>query len=122
MKPFNLEEYLANPNRKVVTRDGRNVRIRCTDAKGNCPIVGLVDYNDTEIPLVFTEKGRIEVNFCDDPMDLFFDTEKHEGWVNIYRDSVINGPCYKYIYPSEEEAKINAGPGAITTTKIEWEE
>ena len=29
MKPFNLEEYLANPNRKIVTRDGRNARIIC---------------------------------------------------------------------------------------------
>lgn len=33
MKQFNLDEYLANPSRKVVTRDGRNVRIRCTDRK-----------------------------------------------------------------------------------------
>ena len=74
MKPFNLEEYLANHNRKVITRDGRNVRIRCTDAKGDYPIVGLVDCNDIEIPLVFTEKGRIRVNFCDAAMDLFFDT------------------------------------------------
>ena len=23
MKPFSLEEYLKNPNRKVVTRDGK---------------------------------------------------------------------------------------------------
>ena len=43
MKPFNLEEYLANPNRKIVTRDGRNVRIICTDRKdSDFPIVALV--------------------------------------------------------------------------------
>ena len=34
MKQFNLMEYLANPSRKIVTRDGRNVRIICTDKKG----------------------------------------------------------------------------------------
>ena len=34
MKQFNLEEYLKDPNKKVVTRDGRNVRIICTDQKG----------------------------------------------------------------------------------------
>lgn len=34
MKQFNLEEYLKDPNKKVVTRDGRNVRIICTDRKG----------------------------------------------------------------------------------------
>ena len=31
MEKFNLEEYLKNPSRKVVTRDGRKVRIICTD-------------------------------------------------------------------------------------------
>ena len=34
MKQFNLEEYKKNPNRKVITRDGRSVRILCTDQKG----------------------------------------------------------------------------------------
>lgn len=29
---FDLEEYLADPSRKVVTRDGKQVRIICTDA------------------------------------------------------------------------------------------
>lgn len=31
MKEFSLEEYLAHPKRKIVTRDGRKVRIVCTD-------------------------------------------------------------------------------------------
>lgn len=31
MKQFNLKEYLKDPNKKVVTRDGKNVRIICTD-------------------------------------------------------------------------------------------
>ena len=121
MKPFNLEEYLANPNRKVITRDGRNVRIRCTDAKGDCPIVGLVDWNDTEIPLVFTEKGRIGVDFCDDPMDLFFDSEKHEGWVNIYK----YGSKYitnEIIYTKKKDAIMGKNKNYLTTIKIEWEE
>ena len=33
MRFFNLEEYLKNPSQKVVTRDGREVRIICTDMK-----------------------------------------------------------------------------------------
>ena len=50
MKQFNLDEYLQNPSRKVVTRDGRKVRIVCTDKKGACPIVALVtrDYGVAE--------------------------------------------------------------------------
>lgn len=35
---FNVEKYVKNPNRKIVTRDGRNVRILCTDrASATCP-------------------------------------------------------------------------------------
>ena len=30
MKPFNLDEYLKNPNKKIVTRDKRNARIIST--------------------------------------------------------------------------------------------
>ena len=120
MKPFSLGEYLANPSRKVVTRDGRNVRIKCTDAKGDCPVIGLVDCKDTEVPMSFTEKGRVGVNVCDSIIDLFFDTKKHEGWVNIYRDN--NAPYCGYILTSEEEAKIKATSDAIATAKIEWEE
>ena len=31
MKPFSLEEYLKNPYRKIITRDGKSARIICTD-------------------------------------------------------------------------------------------
>ena len=31
MEEFSLEKYLKNPNRKIVTRDGRSVRIVCTN-------------------------------------------------------------------------------------------
>ena len=119
MKQFSLEEYLKNPSRKVVTRDGRNVTIHCTNFDGCSPVIA-----QTEgfcVSLAFHKDGKY-FTIKDSDFDLFFAPEKHEGWVNIYQDSIINGPCYKYIYPSEEEAKRNAGPGAVTTTKIEWEE
>ena len=45
MKEFNLTEYLKDPSKKVVTRDGRDVRIICTDEKGDEPIIALV-YNN----------------------------------------------------------------------------
>ena len=118
MKQFNLEEYLKNPSRKVITRDGRNVRIICTDAKGICPVVGLVSYENYEVAFNITKDGRI-----DGVLDLCFAPEKHEGWVNLYRDTILSEqPFYKYIYPSEEEAKRNALFGIIATVKIEWEE
>ena len=120
MKQFNLEEYLNNPSKKVITRDGRNVTIHCTNFNSCQPIIAQIEGHNSSHS--FTRDGKYCIDDRNLPYDLFFAPEKHEGWVNIYRDSIINGPCYKFIYPSEEEAKRNAGPGAVTTTKIEWEE
>ena len=116
MKQFNLEEYLKNPSRKVVTRDGRKVRIICTDAKGNCPVVGLVDYENYEVALNATKNGKI-----DGVLDLFFAPEKHEGWVNVYKagNTPHSDTC---IWPTEEEAKKWANDDYVATVKIEWEE
>lgn len=42
MRPFNLDEYLKDPSRKVVTRDGHEARILCTDRDNdNYPIIAL---------------------------------------------------------------------------------
>ncbi len=71
MKQFNLNEYLANPSRKIVTRDGKPVRIICTDAKGNAPIIGLVSYENSEAALNATKDGIIN-----GVLDLFFTPEK----------------------------------------------
>ena len=126
MKQFNLEEYLANPSRKVVTREGRSARIICTDAKEGYPVVALItlegEHGGYEKPETYTKDGRCYVGIQTD-LDLFFAIEKREGWVNIYRDTTIGGIAfYKYIYLSEEEAKRNSGSGVIATAKIEWEE
>ena len=71
MKQFSLEEYLKNPSRKVVTKDGKSVRIICTDAKGICPVVGLVAYENYELAFNVMKDGRI-----DGVLDLFFATDK----------------------------------------------
>ena len=102
-----------------MTRDNRNVRIICTDAKGNRPVIGLVDYKDYEGSYGYTKNGRIRDDDYDGNLDIFFAPEKHEGWVNIYRD-LESGELYcGYVYDSEEEAKKR---GSIATVKIEWEE
>ena len=122
MKPFNLEEYLKNPLRKVVTRDGRNVRIICTNAKGNFPIIALVKtHNDTEVALRLSEDGHF-YNDAEDSYDLFFATEKQEGWINVYLDDQNNSYVGTCIFKSKEEAE-NSGKiwrGYVTTLKIEW--
>ena len=60
MKQFNLQEYLANPSRQVVTRDGRPVRIICTDsdAEGG-PIVAIVTMDDQKKRVInYYENGN----------------------------------------------------------------
>ena len=108
MKQFNLDEYLANPSRKVVTGDGRNVRIICTDSKiRNYPIIALVEEPSRfENLFSYTEGGQMVSYEPLKKYDLFFAPEKHEGWVNIYRDSKIDELCCRYIFPSEEEEII----------------
>lgn len=126
MKQFNLEEYLANPSRKVVTRDGRKVRIICTDAKGVFPIIALVErcdatFGTVEEPITYTKRGDY-YSGKEHIFDLFFAPEKHEGWTNLYRNLANDATYCGRIYNSEEEAKRNATSDVITTTKIEWEE
>ena len=115
MKQFNLEEYLANPSRKVVTRDGRDVRIICTDFDNpNYP--GICEIKGSKWPYSFATNGEL-IKGKKLSGDLFFAPEKKEGWINIYPDSSIGG-----IYTSEEEARNAASPSCISTIKIEWEE
>ena len=123
MKPFNLKEYLKNSSRKVVTRDGRPVRIICTDRKGATPIIALVnDGLSEELGHAFYSDGKI-FSDEDNELDLFFAPEKHEGWVNIIRDMVHNEVyCGNMIYASKEEAERIANNATLATAKIEWEE
>ena len=123
MEQFSLEKYLANPSRKVVTRDGKNVRILCTDRKlDSKEVVGLTMNNDgTESLLSWSKQGKL-LSLNDSSFDLFFAPEKHEGWVNIYKNITTSASFYcDYVFDSEEEAKMKSG-GAIATVKVEWEE
>lgn len=74
MKPFNLKEYLENPLRKVVTREGCNVKIKYTGMwTTNHPIVALVDTNiSAEQRMIFTEDGKFISNDEPGRFDLFF--------------------------------------------------
>lgn len=46
MKHFSLKEYLKNPARKVITREGNSVEIIYTNAEGRYPIVAVVTKED----------------------------------------------------------------------------
>lgn len=122
MKPFNLEEYLANPSRKIVTREGKPARIICTDVKGaSYSVLALVDKGDYEASTLYTKKGEYNLG-TECSYDLFFAPEKHEGWINLYKSG--NGwSLGANIWQTEAGAKKWAGATDYTVTiKIEWEE
>ena len=125
MKAFSLEEHLKNPSKKVVTREGKKVRIICTDARGSYPVVALIEESYYDNALSYTDDGKL-YNGESNVYDLFFAPEKHEGWLNIYRSD----ECGFYMrgkspYTSKEEADkvAKANPKTFfTTVKVEWEE
>lgn len=131
MEQFSLEEYLENPNRKVVTRNGKNVRIICTDRidtyqDEDYPVVGLVRnrFDGSEIVASFKSNGESKYK----NWDLFFAPEKKIGWTNVYKYTFGGTHLGEVIYNSKEEAENNAKVYEtdintyITTIKIEWEE
>ena len=127
MKPFSLEEYLKNPNRKVVTRDGRPVRIICTDRKGKQPVLALHQSGicETESILSFYANGVFEIG-RESNLDLFFAPKKHEGWTLFVNCESI-GPDIlgSIIYATREEAQRmrENHPGRYgAIVKLEWEE
>ena len=128
MERFSLSKYLKNPSRKVITREGRKVRILCTDAKSDFPIIALVESinGNVELTLSFSRDGLYSVgeNIISN-YDLFFAPEKHEGWVNLYK--LANKDCVYYtggVFNSKAEAenKRDTSDLYVATIKFEWEE
>ena len=123
MKQFSLKEYLANPLRKVVTRDGHPARILCTDAKGKFPVVAIFGIDDEDDSVgKFQKDGMYNENEIS-PFDLFFAPEKKEGWVNIYRNVCGGVSTGTDVFSTKEHAQSSRKyENYLGTVKIEWEE
>lgn len=127
MEQFSLSEYLKNPTRPIVTRDGRSVRIVCTDGRyENYPIIALVEDEDGKKDVeTYTIEGS-SIDGYEHPQDLFFSPEKKEGWINIYRSTTLETVCSPgCVFNTEEEALCHQTTRVMKylgTCKIEWEE
>lgn len=117
---------MANPKRKVVTRDGRNVRIVCTDRQGGDRPILILCFESDGIERCFScfPNGRryVDIDSC---MDLFFAPEKRSGWINLLRNSC--GEVFissTYPYEDEKTTKLEASnrSNVVATCKITWEE
>lgn len=126
MKQFDLQEYLKNPTRPIVTRDGHSVRIICADRISDYPVVALVICEYSEDLISYTNDGKVYTNLEDD-YDLFFAPEtktKRVGWMNVckYGDdkhfSLVGG----VIHPTREQALTESPDYVVDTIQIKWEE
>lgn len=124
MKPFNIKEHLEHPDWEVVTREGRPVRILCTDLDDNdYPVAAVV--GNFHI-YKYTADGLFNAG-RETKYDLFFAIEKYEGWVIIFKRPLLAGfEIWPGIYADRERAErvCEANPGMIecSIVRIEWEE
>lgn len=79
MKQFDLDTWLQDKSRKVITRQGKPVRIICTDRRltDSWPIVALEDYGDGEFVIYANVDGRTDM-CAENSHDLFFADEEEE--------------------------------------------
>lgn len=127
MKPFNLKTYLENPSREVfiIGDSSIPVRIICTNAKGDYPIIALVTLDaTTESVFKYTEDG-LAYKGEKSESDLYFKPAKKSGWINIYTSKFMTGQTITgSICKTKDEAlSIAAGKdNYLDTIYIEWEE
>lgn len=123
MKQFNLEEYLKNPSKKVITGSGKSVRIICTNKlDSTTPIVALIYKGTEEAIQLYTKEGRIISKYPCFEHDLFFAPEKKEGWINLFKinSTITAGKVYNT--KEEAESAVLCSLVHISTVKVEWEE
>ena len=123
MKQFNLEEYLKNPDRHIVTRKGIDAKIICTDGSNKTyPIFALIQNEEGKDVLSYTNDGMNTEGYKSS-FDLFFAPEEKSAWINLYKMNSIISPGPR-VYDTKEEAESAAGDKSyyISTIKIEWEE
>lgn len=126
MKQFDLQEYLKNPDKKIITRDGRSARIICTDAKRDFPLIALIEKDDSELPVSYTPRGTT-YEWRESDCDLFFAPEpktKKVGWMNVckYGDNQHFSLVGGVIHPTRGQALTERPDYVVDTIQIRWEE
>jgi hypothetical protein len=126
MIPFDLEKYNSG-DYKVVTRDGRDVRILCTDLKvpdqtDVYRLMALVNSGSENLEY-YTVKGVYRIT-DNSGLDLFLKPLKpKEYWVNIYK-AEYGVTVDRFVFSSKEDAEKDpyaAGDNYLKSVKV-WEE
>lgn len=105
MEKFNLSEWLKDKSRKVVTRDGRVVKILDTEfesGNGNKSVLAKCIYNNKAAVYVYTTDGKAN-NIGETENDLFF-ADEEEGLTEF--ENKLLAFALMFSANIEEEEKI----------------
>jgi hypothetical protein len=101
------------------TCNGEPVRLLCTDALGEYPVLGHV--GNSEYTRSWTAVGCFIASGRASEMDLVRISTKHEGWINLYRkdtDLIVAGTL---VHKTKEMALEGRLPNAVVG-HVTWEE
>jgi hypothetical protein len=103
-------------SKPVTTRDGRPVRILCTDRPGEWPVVGLIEGNIH----AWTADGRNQPH--SPSYDLINPKTKREAWAAIFQGSTASGGLVR-LFTSQQAADEYVKNGKyLAVARVEWEE
>ena len=111
MKPFSLNEYNQNKSLKVITRDGRSVRIICTNINNPYPIVAAIRRADGTDDVELYPKHGHYLTDKECSYDLFFEIdETSEQTKNVGRfDPHTLQPFDKVLVRDTKKQKWDCG-------------
>ena len=92
-----------------VTRDGRKVRIVCTDRESKMfPVVGLVKTDAAEMPVLYTTDGKMTVSGRENDYDII---KEYSPWDDVEVDTpvIVWDDCYEHIKRKRYFAKYEDG-------------
>ena len=114
IEPGTTEEPLAKPidwTKPVRTKDGRAVRVLCTDGPGDYPVIGIVD--DTPVPQTWTLDGCFWAKeFSECYLENAPQRIKKTLWMNIFNDGSFD------LFGAKEDADADRGDRVFACVKI----
>lgn len=86
MEQFNLEKWLEDKSRKLVTRNNRPARIVCWDKLGDYPIIACIKYSDDYEDLESYDSSGYKYSFDREDQNDLFVADNEEGLTKFEKE------------------------------------